>query len=461
MTESLNSPSETTSLETANAKAPQGALAIVYRPLDDLKPDPKNPRKHSPRQIRQIAKSVRTFGLIVPVLVDRDGNVTAGHGRLLAARQLGMTVVPTICLNHLTPAQVKAFQIADNRLTENSEWDDRLLAEAFKELSVLDLDFELDVTGFELAEIDLRIEGLNESDPEEDDPANHVPAMTGPAVTKPGDVWLLGKHRIICGSAIEPAIYDTLLEGDKAALVFTDPPYNVPVQGHVSGNGAIHHREFAMASGEMTKTQFTVFLRQTCTLLVSNSEPGSVNFLCMDWRHVGELLVAADAAYSELINLCVWVKHNGGMGSLYRSQHELVLVFKNGDAPHRNNVQLGKYGRNRTNVWNYPAINNFGRPSEEGNLLAMHPTVKPVALVADCILDCSHRGDIVLDAFLGSGSTLIASERTGRVCRGIEIDPLYVDTAVRRWQKFTGATAVRAADGRTFDDCAQEVADAE
>jgi len=461
MTESLILPSETTSLETANAKAPQVGLSIVYRPLDDLKPDPKNPRAHSRQQIRQIAKSIKTFGFNVPVLVDADLKVIAGHGRLLACRQLGWTAVPTISLAHLTPAQARAYLIADNRLTENSEWDERLLAEQFKELSLLDLDFELDVTGFEMAEIDLRIEGLNEAVAEVDDPADQIPAVTGRAVTKLGDLWLLGKHRIICSSAIEPATYDTLLKGDKVALIFTDPPYNVPVQGHVSGNGAVQHREFAMASGEMSKTEFTEFLRQTCTLLATHSRPGAVNFVCMDWRHLGELLAAGEAAYSELLNLCVWVKHNGGMGSLYRSQHELVLVFKSGNAPHSNNVQLGRFGRNRTNVWNYPAINDFGRPSEEGNLLAMHPTMKPVALVADAILDCSRRGDIVLDAFLGSGSTLIASERTGRVCRGIEIDPLYVDTAVRRWQKYTGAVAVRASDERSFDGCAQEAGDVE
>ena len=314
------------------------------------------------------------------------------------------------------------------------------------------------LTGFEIAEIDLRIELLSDTNLEDDDPANQVPAVTGPAVTKPGDVWLLGKHRIVCGSAIEPATFACLLEGDKAALAFIDPPYNVPIAGHVSGNGAIQHREFAMASGEMTKAEFTEFLRKTCMLLAANCISGAINYVCIDWRHLGELLAAGEAAYSELINLCVWIKHNAGMGALYRSQHELVLVFKNGDAPHLNNVQLGKFGRNRTNVWNYPAINNFGRPSEEGNLLAMHPTVKPLALVADAILDCSSCGDIVLDAFLGSGSTLMACERTGRICYGIEIDPLYVDTTIRRWQTYSGATAVRLADERNFNDCGAEVA---
>jgi hypothetical protein len=428
-------------------------LAIMYRQIGELKPDPKNPRSHSPRQIRQIAKSIETFGFNVPVLVDADDNVVAGHGRLLACRQLGWTTVPTVSLAHLTPAQAKAFLIADNRLTENSEWNDRLLAEQLKELSLLELDFELDVTGFELAEIDLRIESLNEDEAAEDDPLDQVPVADGPAVVQPGELWHLGRHRLFCGSAVEESSYASLLEGNKAALVFTDPPYNVPVQGHVSGNGAIQHREFAMASGEMTEAKFTDFLKQACTLLAAHSRPGAIHYVCMDWRHVGELLAAGKGAYSELLNICVWVKHNGGMGSLYRSQHELVFVFKNGATGYCNNVQLGKHGRNRTNVWQYRGINDFGRTTEEGNLLAMHPTVKPVALVADAILDCSRRGDIVVDAFLGSGTTLIACERTGRSCYGIEIDPLYVDTAIRRWLKYTGNAAVNAATGQTFGVC--------
>lgn len=455
----LSQPKE--SIDHIKSQTGNLPLSIVYRPISDLKPDPKNPRSHDRKQVRQIAKSIRAFGFNVPVLVDAGLNIVAGHGRILACQELGWDRVPTISLGHLTPAQAKAYLIADNRLTENSEWNDRLLAEQLKELSLLDLNFELDTIGFEMAEIDLRIGSLDEPEAAEDDPADQVPAANGPAVTRPGDVWLLGKHRIICGSAIEAATYDALLDGNKAALVFTDPPYNVPVQGHVSGNGAVQHREFAMASGEMSEAQFTDFLRQTCALLVTHSETGSVHYVCMDWRHVGELVAAGKGVYSELINICVWVKHNGGMGSLYRSQHELVFVFKNGNAPHCNNVQLGMFGRNRTNVWQYRGINDFGRVTDEGNLLAMHPTVKPVALVADAILDCSKRSDIVLDAFLGSGTTLIASERTGRRCFGIELDPLYVDTAVRRWQKLTGKAAVNAANGKFFTESEEALNDVE
>jgi hypothetical protein len=428
-----------------------GRLAIVYRSIASLKPDPKNPRTHTRKQVDQIAKSIKTFGFNVPILVDARLNVVAGHGRLLACRKLGWSEVPTIGLDHLTPAQAKAFLIADNKLTENSEWNDRLLGEMFQELSLLDLDFSLDVTGFDLPEIDLKIEQLNGAEEEEDDPADQLPAASGLAVTQLGDVWQLGPHRIICGSALDQEIYSRLLGGDKASLVFTDPPYNVPVDGHVSGNGAVRHREFAMATGEMSEAEFTAFLQKTCGLLAAHSAPASIHYVCMDWRHVGELTAAGKGAYAELVNICVWVKHNGGMGSLYRSQHELVFVFKAAGGSHVNNVQLGKFGRNRTNVWSYRGINNFGGQSGEGDLLAMHPTVKPVALVADAILDCSRRGDVVLDAFLGSGSTLIACERTGRACRGIELDPLYVDTAIRRWQKYTGREAVHAADSTTFN----------
>lgn len=457
---SLNYPNDRNPSVQSGADCTKKELSIVYRLIDQLKPNPKNPRSHSPKQIRQIANSIRTFGFNVPALVDAQLNVVAGHGRLLACRQLGWDEVPTISLGHLSETQAKAFLIADNRLTENSEWNDRLLAEQLKELSLLDLDFRLDVIGFDMPEIDFRIESLTENDVT-DDPADEVPLPNGPAISVVGDIWCLGDHRLYCGSAIDEPTYLLLMVGNKAGLVFTDPPYNVPVQGHVSGKGALVHREFAMASGEMTEAQFVEFLGKTCRLLADHSTSGSVHYVCMDWRHVGELLAAGKGVYSGLLNICVWNKSNGGMGSLYRSQHELVFVFKNGKAPHCNNVQLGKYGRHRTNIWSYPGINNFGRGTEEGNLLAMHPTVKPVALVADAILDCSNRGDIVLDAFLGSGSTLIACERTGRRCHGIEIDPLYVDTAIRRWQKYTGASAVRTADGRTFDDCASGASNAQ
>ena len=432
-------------------------MEITYRLVDGLKPDPANPRRHSKKQVRQIANSIETFGFNVPVLIDRDNNVIAGHGRLLACRELGWTEVPTLCLDHLTSAQARAFMIADNRLTEIAAWDDRLLAQQLKDLSLLGLDFNLEVIGFEMGEIDFRIASLEDVPDRADDPADAVPEVpAGPALSKIGDLWLLGRHRVLCGNALDAATFAVLMGEERAAMVFCDAPYNVAIDGHAGGLGAIHHRPFPMASGEMDRTEFTTFLGEAFRNLAAFSGDGSLHYLCMDWRHVEELLAAGRDAYGELKNLCVWVKDNCGMGSLYRSQHELVFVFKQGRGSHRNNVQLGQFGRNRSNVWHYPGANSFARCGEEGNLLALHPTVKPVAMVADAILDCSARGDIVLDSFLGSGTTVIAAERTGRRCYGLELDPAYIDTIVRRWQTLAGGSARHAASGRSFDDLSRE-----
>jgi DNA modification methylase len=432
------------------------ALCVVNRPLKELKPDPTNPRLHSDKQLRQVASSIKTFGFNVPVLIDGQQRVIAGHGRIEAARLLGLQIVPTISLEHLSEAQIRAFMIADNRLTENATWNQSLLAEQFKELSELELDFSLEVTGFEMGEIDVMIEGLGSN---ADEPAKELPVQAdGPEVCQLGDLWLLGSNRVLCGNSLDGASYRELMQDQQAAMIFTDPPYNVVIDGHVGGKGSIQHREFAMASGEMTEEQFTEFLAQACKLLAANSIDGSLHFVCMDWRHIAELMAAGKQAYTELKNLCVWAKDNGGMGSLYRSQHELVFVFKHGKASHCNNVQLGQFGRYRSNVWNYPGVNSFSRSTEEGNLLALHPTVKPVALVADAILDCSRRGDIVLDAFLGSGTTVVAAEKTGRRCFGVELDPRYVDTVIRRWQTFTKLEARHAQTGKSFGELEAEVA---
>jgi len=428
-----------------------GRIAVIYRPTSALTLDPKNPRHHDHRQIRQIARSIEAFGFNVPILVDARQKVIAGHGRLLASRELGLREVPTIQLEHLTEAQPRGFMVADNRLTEISDWDERLLAEQLKDLSELNLEFSLEVTGFTMGEIDLRIEGLSEA--ATDDPADTLPLPHGPTVTRLGDLWVLGRHRVLCGDALDGAAYVTLMEGERAAMVFTDPPYNLPVDGFVSGLGATRHREFVAGSGEMNEAEFTSFLTQAFTHLVRHSVDGSLHFICMDWRHMGEIL-GAGRVYSDLKNLCVWAKSTAGMGSLYRSQHELVFVFKSGRAPHRNNVQLGQYGRHRSNLWSYPSASAFGRGGEEGKLLALHPTVKPVGMVSDAIMDCSARGEVVLDVFLGSGTTVIAAERTGRRCFSLELDPAYVDTVVRRWQAHTRDTARHAITGKSFDEIA-------
>lgn len=435
-----------------------GRLEIVQRPIAELKLDQANPRLHNPSQVKQIGRSIEAFGFNAPVLIDRNGKVVAGHGRILACKLLGWTQVPTICLEHLTEAQARAFMIADNRLTENSTWDDRLLAEQLKELSLLELDFSIEAVGFQMAEIDLRIEELN-SQPEGDDPADVMPEpQAGAPVTRAGDIWLLGPHRVLSASALEDNSYATVMQGEEAAMVFIDPPYNVPIAGNVSGLGAIHHREFAMAAGEMNKAEFTTFLARVFSLLGRSSLDGALHYICMDWRHLSEVLNAGGQAYTELKNLCVWVKNHTGMGAFYRSRHELILVYKYGRASHRNNILLGKFGRDRTNVWTYPGPRT---PSEEGNLLALHPTVKPVQLVADAILDCTARGEIVLDAFLGSGTTLMAAQRVGRRCYGIELDELYVDTIIRRWQAFTGDDARHASSGRSFKEIEAEVEERE
>jgi DNA modification methylase len=419
---------------------------VSILPISMLQPDERNARMHNDRQINALAKSIQSFGFNIPIAIDAKGKVIAGHARLEAAKKLGMEQVPVIYLDHLSPDQIKAFAIADNRLSEMSSWNDNLLAIQLKELSVVDLNFDLEATGFTIGEIDLRIENVEE--PVDD--LDQLPAPTqGPAITQLGDLWLLGDHRLLCGNAQSVEAFTLLMDKNSAGMVITDPPYNVKVDGHVGGKGKIKHAEFAMASGEMSSEAFTQFLQTTFTLLAANSQPGSVHTIFMDWRHLPEILAAGKATYSAMLNMCVWVKNQAGMGSLYRSQHELALIYRNGNTPHQNNVQLGRFGRYRTNVWEYGGIQTM-RHGEEGDLLAMHPTVKPVQMVADAILDCSKPRDIVLDPFLGSGTTLLACTRVGRRSYGMELDPAYVDTAILRWQQMTGQDAMNAVTGETF-----------
>ncbi len=427
-------------------------LAIQYRPPGELRAAARCARTHSKKQLAQIAASIRQFGFVSPILVDGMGEVVAGHGRLEAAKTLKMDSVPTVRLDHLSEAQLRAYRIADNRLAELAGWDAKLLALELGELADLEIGCELDITGFETADIDRLLAAA--SGAEEDAAEDAVPEPETNPVSRPGDLWLLGRHRLLCADARLRASYERLLDGGRAQLVFTDPPYNVPVQGHVSGLGKVRHREFAMASGEMTEAEFTDFLAGLFAELAAASANGAIHFVCMDWRHMMEVLTAGRRAYTELKNLCVWNKDNGGMGTFYRSKHELVFVFKSGTAAHINTFGLGERGRYRTNVWDYSGANSFraGRDDE----LAMHPTVKPVAMVMDAIRDCSRRGGIVLDPFGGSGTTLIAAERTGRDARVLEIDPLYVDVTVRRWQAVTGEAARLAGTDQTFDTIAAE-----
>jgi DNA modification methylase len=428
-------------------------LSIDYQPVSALQPRTTNPRTHSKKQIIQIANAIRRFGFTNPILVDDANGIVAGHGRIEAAKIVGLEQVPTVRLSAMSEAEIRAYVIADNRLAENAGWDRALLGLELQYLTELEIDFDVTLTGFELPEIDILIGDLSLA-ANDNDPADAVVEVaSGPAISRPGDVWQIGNHRPICGDSTRLETYQQLLGDARAQMVFTDPPYNVPIIGHVGGLGAIQHREFAMASGEMSPAEFTAFLQSVFGHLATYSADGAIHFQCMDWRHVPEILTAGTAAYSELKNICVWAKNNGGMGSLYRSQHEFVFVFKSGAAPHINNVELGKHGRYRTNVWNYAGVNSFGGDRSDLNL---HPTVKPVAMVADAIRDCSNRKGIVLDAFVGSGTTLIAAEKTGRRGYGVEIDPQYCDVTIRRLRAVCGLDAVLEATGQRFGEVEAE-----
>jgi DNA modification methylase len=426
---------------------------IKMKPVNVLRPYARNARTHSRKQINQIAESIKRFGFTNPILIGDDNEIIAGHGRVLAAQQLGISEVPTLALSHLSPDERRAYVLADNKLALNAGWDKEILALEFQAL--IDLGFDVELTGFSLAEIDFTLDETAESNPANaSGPEDEVPEPATTPISVSGDIWLLGRHKVICGDARSSDVYDALLGDETVDIIFTDPPYNVPISGHVSGLGKVRHREFAMASGEMSQQAFTEFLTTTLSLGAARCRNGAIAFVCMDWRHMRELLDAGAAAFDELKNLCVWNKTNGGMGSFYRSKHELVFVYKVGDGPHTNSFSLGETGRYRTNVWDYAGISSMSARRQEE--LEMHPTVKPVALVADALRDCSRRGELALDMFGGSGSTLIAAETCGRSARVIEYDPIHCDTIVRRYERFTGKRAVHALTGSTFEDTGLE-----
>lgn len=422
---------------------------VIERSVGSLKPYARNARTHSKKQIKQIASSIERFGFVNPVLISDDGEIIAGHGRVEAAKQLGIETVPTLALSHLSETERRAYVLADNKLALNAGWDREILAIELQGL--VDLSFDVELTGFSLAEVDFVLDEAGEADPDAPDAAeDSVPDVAGPAVSRVGDVWLLGRHKLVCGDARSTEDYARLLGNERVDMVFTDPPYNVAIDGNVCGLGSVKHREFAFASGEMSESQFTQFLEQSLGAMASVMRDGAIAFVCMDWRHMGELLTAGRTAFTELKNLVVWNKTNGGMGAFYRSKHELIFVFKQGTAPHTNSFGLGETGRYRTNVWDYAGISSIS--ASRGDELAIHPTVKPVAMIADAIKDCSKRGEIILDGFGGSGSTLMAAEKTGRCARLIEYDPIYCDTIVRRWQAYTGKSATLASSRQKFDE---------
>ncbi|MBZ9727197.1 site-specific DNA-methyltransferase [Mesorhizobium sp. CO1-1-11] len=426
--------------------------SIEMQPVAALRPYTGNARTHSKKQIRQIAESISRFGFTNPILVSDAGEIIAGHGRVMAAKELGIVAVPTLRLSHLSAEERRAYIVADNKLALNAGWDTEFLAIELQAL--IDIDFDVKLTGFSLAEIDLTLDHARNASAAANDVADLIPELPSAPVSRQGDVWLLGRHRLHCGDARSSDNVARLMSGETADLIFTDPPYNVAIDGNVGGLGSVRHREFAFASGEMSNAEFTEFLTVTLSNASRVSKDGAIAFVCMDWRHMRELLDAGQAAFTELKNLCVWNKSNGGMGSFYRSKHELVFVFKIGIAPHTNSFGLGDTGRYRTNVWDYAGISSLG--ANRMDELAMHPTVKPFALVADAIKDCSRRNEIVLDLFGGSGSTLIAAESCGRQARLIEYDPAYCDTIIARWQNYTGKRALTGDNGADFDTAASQ-----
>lgn len=432
----------------------QNSLEILYPPITAVKPSPHAARHHSRDQRRKLKMLLTKFGQVTPIIVDEGYHIVDGHAVYDTLVELGYEEIAVVVAANRSEADVRLLRLALNRISEDAKWDDAKLRGEFEALVSLGSDLEL--TGFDAVEIDM---ALSVDDPSgnvvDEATQDELDPNEGAAVSQPGDVWQLDRHTIACGDAREGHRILALLAGRGAAVVFTDPPYNVRIGGHVSGRGKVKHREFAMASGEMDRSAFVAFLSAVLAAVQPALRDGAIAYLCIDWRHVGEVLEAGMAQELELKNICVWVKTNWGMGTFYRSQHEFVVVFKHGSEPHQNNFGLGEHGRTRTNVWNYRGVNVLGKDRTE--LLGSHPTVKPVTMVADALRDVTRRGDVVLDPFLGSGSTLMAAEETGRVCVGIEIDPAYVDVAVRRWQKRTGKEAVHVQTGRTFSVLADEI----
>jgi len=406
----------------------QGRIETVA--VSNLAPNPRNARTHSKKQITQIAAN--------PILVGGENDVIAGHGRLQAAKQLGMKTVPIVRLDHLSEAEKRAYILADNKIALNAGWDSELLATELGELSNLlpELNLNVDLSGFEVGEIDLIL-----SDFEEPNAAaskeDEVPETLNTVVSRRGDIWQLGQHRLQCGDARDAEAVQRLFDGKTAQLVVTDP-----LQGHVGGRGKTKHEEFAFASGEMSDEEFAQFLSDSLRVMQAHAVDGALHYVFMDWRHIEVLLSVGRKLGFALKNICVWKKTTPGQGSFYRSAHELIAVFAKPGAATTNNIQLGRFGRNRSNVWAYPGVNTF--QSSKGGDLALHPTVKPVAMIADAIKDSSKRGGIVFDPFLGSGTTLLAAEKVGRLCYSVEYEPKYIDTAIRRWQQRAGKDAILA-----------------
>ena len=400
----------------------------------------KSLRKHYQKQLQKIINAIKKFGFTNPILVDKQLRIIAGELRLLAAKKLGLRQIPVIILEDLTPEEADAIRILDNRIAEDGEWNFGNLKEEVEKLMKFDITFE--DLGFDTVDYD-EIFLINDSDENkihnsDKEDESWLDANIPPKV-KFGDLWRLGDHFVYCGDSLLAKSFEIIMQGELAQIVITDPPYNCKINGHVCGLGKTKHDEFAMASGEMTETEFAEFISKFMQNLIKFSIDGSLHYLFMDWAGLNTLLTQGKRHYSELKNIAVWNKLSGGMGLLYRSQNEMIPIFKNGKAKHQNHIQLGKNGRYRTNVWDYPGIRATNPSSLE--LLKLHPTVKSVPMLHDILLDSSSKNDIVLDCFGGSGSTLLAAERCKRRARLIEISPRYVDVTIYRWEKETGKTA--------------------
>jgi DNA modification methylase len=434
--ERLRSPSPM----RASRNDPLPNLDLVYVALTDLRMPAREIRKLDLAHVREVANAISAFGFCAPVLVGKDNAVIDGGVRVEAARQLGLGRVPCVRIEHLSETEQRILRLAVNRLGEKGEWNLNELKIEFEELILADAPIE--VSGFTLDEIDQVV--LDEAVAIEQGPL--APEAGASAVARLGDTFRLGPHRIVCGSATDASVIRFLMEGcSPARMVLTDEPYNVPIFGHVSGG---NHREFVMASGEMTDAEFLTFNEAWIGAVLPYLCDGGVFGTFIDWRGCSTFNAAAVKLCLKPLNLIVWAKTNAGMGSLYRSQHELLPLFKNGSAPHVNNVELGKRGRWRSNIWTYPGASSLGSDARRG--LRDHPTVKPTAMLEDALLDLTERNEIVIDPFLGSGSTLVAAEKTGRICRGVELDPLYIDVIVRRYESATGNAATLVETGESF-----------
>ena len=424
-----------------------GDLTFEYVSIDDLSFPARTLSQVNDRQHRQLMASITEFGFIAPLVISRGNEVIVCEKRLAAARELGLTQVPVVRANTLTPLQIRQYRIADNRLNELREWDADALKAELDEIIVLDPDVNIEALGYEVAEFDVAVQVVTEGE----DPADIAPELPAEPQSRPGDIWEIDGHRLGCGDARDADFLRRLLDGEQPTCVFADPPFNRPVAQHIGGKGRIKHPEFVMASGEMSDAEFQQFQIDWLVQAVAVAQPGALIYVASDWRAPLATLAAAQTAGLEQVNFCTWELASPRLGSFYRSACEYFPVWKKPGGKSRNNVMLGRSGRHRSNCWHYPGANSFGAGRAT---LHLHPTVKPLALVLDILLDCTARGDAILDPFCGSGTTLLAAQRTGRKARVIELDPRYVDVAVRRYQDVFGRAPRLQGSGLTLDELA-------